>query len=180
MFDKLFEKSGDLSIVKILLSFFIISSSSVLFPLLSKQMKDMLQNNRIAQHILGILVMMSLVILYSNGEFCVQRIVMYTSICYLAFILSTKMDLQFSLMLVLSFLLVLLYQNTIKNEENNILNNNILTFDEKQIAIKNKKKYYLHFTGCTLLIVIFGTILYSNKKEIQYGGGYSLFNYLLY
>lgn len=180
MFNKLYEKSGDLSVVKILLSFFIISSSSALFPLLSKQMKDMLQNNRIAQHLLGILVMMSLVILYSNGDFCIQRIIMYTSICYLTFILATKMDLQFSLMLMLSFLLVLLYQNTIKNEETKIINDNILTPNEKNTAIKNKKKYYLHFTGFTLLIVIFGTILYSNKKEIQYGGGYSIFNYLLY
>lgn len=176
----LLEKNSDFSISKILLIFMLITSSSSLFPLLSKQTKNILENNRLAQHFLALITIMSLIILYSDGKFCIQRIVIYTCICYLLFILSTKMDLHFNLMLILSLLLIFLYQNTIKNEELKIQEDNILTQEEKQNIINNKKKYYLYFTGSIIFIIISGTILYSNKKEIQYGGGYSLFNYLLY
>lgn len=179
MFD-LFEKNKDFSISKILLIFILATSNSALFPLLSKQTKNILENNRLAQHFLGIITIMSLIILYSDGKFCIQRIIIYTCMCYLLFILSTKMDLHFNLMLVLSLLLIFLYQNTIKNEELKIQEDNILTKEEKQNIINNKKKYYLYFTGCIIFIIFIGTILYSNKKEVQYGGGYDLLNYLLY
>ncbi len=74
MFEELFEKNNEFSLGKIILMFYVLISTSALFPLLSKQWKETLENDRIAQHALGIITMLSLTILVSDGKFCIQRI----------------------------------------------------------------------------------------------------------
>ncbi len=180
MFDDIYEKNQDFSLGKIMLLFYILLSSSALFPLLSKQWKNKLENDRIAQHLLGIMTLLSLVILVSNGKFSIQRIMVYTIIGYLWFMLSTKMDLHFNIIMIGSLISFFLYQNTIKNEENDIIEDKNLTENEKMNLQKKKKNNYAYITIAIVLASLAGTVFYSSKKEVQYGGGYSLTNFLLY
>jgi hypothetical protein len=180
MFNDIFEKNGDFSLNKIILAFYIFASSPVLFNLLSKQWKKTLENDRIAQHLLAIMSILSLTILVSNGKFSIQRIFAYTAIAYMWFIFSTKMDIHFNIILFGSLIAFYLYQNTIQNENEKIERDKNLSENEKIEIQKNKKNNYIYLTITILLITLTGTLFYSNKKEVQYGGGYSLLNFLLY
>lgn len=180
MFDDIFEKNRDFSLNKIMLAFYILISSPVLFNLLSKQWKKTLENDRIAQHLLAIMTMLSLTILVSNGKFTIQRIFVYTIIAYMWFIFSTKMDIHFNIIMFGSLMAFYLYQNTVQNENKKIEEDVNLSENEKLEIQKNKKNNYIYLTGAILLMTLAGTIFYSNKKEVQYGGGYSLMNYLIY
>ena len=115
MFEEILENNNDFSLGKIILMFFVLTSSSALFPLLSKQWKKTLEDDRIAQHILAILTMLTLTILVSNGEFSIQRIFIYTLLGYLLFLFSTKMDLHFTIITIVLILCFYLYQNIIQN-----------------------------------------------------------------
>lgn len=180
MFEEILENNNEFSLGKIILIFFILSSSSALFPLLSKQWKKTLEEDRIAQHILAILIMLTLTILVSNGKFCLQRIFIYTILGYLLFLFSTKMDLHFTIIILTLLLGFYLYQNIIQNENDKINDDKILTDIEKKELQNKKKENYTYLLGGIVLMIVSGTILYSNKKETQYGGGYSLLNFLIY
>ena len=180
MFEDILEKNKNFSLGKIILLFYILLSSSALFPLLSKQWKNTLENNRIAQHILGIMTLMSIVILISDGKFGNQRVIIYTVLGYLWFVLSTKLDLHFNIIMIGSLLAYYLYQNATKNEEIDITEDNILNENEKQNLKNNINKNNFNSILFIILITFIGTALYSNKKEVQYGGGYNLINFLLY
>jgi len=176
----IFEKGGELSIAKIVLIFMVLVSSSSLFPLLSKQIKTELEGNRIAQHLLAITTLMTIIILFSNGEYSYERIIIYTAICYVVFILSTKMDLHFSLILIITLLMIFIHGETVRKMEKNILENKEIPEEEKTKMINSKKKKYLCLTGGIIGVVVIGTFIYSNKKEVQYGGGFNMLNYFLY
>lgn len=176
----LFENNYNMSLGKIMLIFYVLISGSALFPLLSKQWKRNLENDRIAQHVLGIMTMLALVILVSDGKFSIQRILSYTAIGYLWFILSTKLDLQWNIMIMGSLITFCLYQNIIKNKSEKIKNDKYLGEEDKDRLEKEEKSKYIYAMVAIISFTIGGTVLYSNKKEGQYGGGYSLANFLLY
>ena len=177
---ELFENNSKFSLVKIVILFYITASSSSLFNLLSKQTKATLENSRIAQHILGFLTLMSLVIMISDGKFSSRRIFLYSVIGYLWFIISTKMDLHFNIIVYGTLMLSYLYFDNLDKEEKRILNDVYILNDGKLLEIsKRRMKAYYCIAGIIFLTLI-GTSLYSNKKQEQYGGGYSLVNFLLY
>lgn len=176
----LFENNYNMSLGKIMLIFYVLTSGSALFPLLSKQWKRNLENDRIAQHILGIMTMLALVILVSDGKFSIQRILSYTAIGYMWFILSTKLDLQWNIMIMGSLITFCLYQNIIKNKNDKIKIDKYLKDEDKEKIEKDEKWKYIYIMIAIILFTLGGTVLYSNKKEGQYGGGYSLMNFLLY
>jgi hypothetical protein len=180
MFEEILEKNNEFSLGKIILMFYVLISSAGLFPLLSKQWKETLENDRIAQHLLGILTILSLTILVSDGKFSIQRIFIYTVLGYLLFVFSTKMDLHFTIMVIVLLIAFYLYQNIIQSENNKIIQDETLTQNEKDKLQKNKKHNYVYLGAGLVGVIFIGTILYSNKKEVQYGGGYSLANYLIY
>ncbi len=180
MFNELLEDKYEMSLGKIMLLFYLFSSSSYLKPLLSKQWKTQLENNRMAQHILGITTILALTMLVSNGQYSTPRIIAYTIVGYLWFLLSTKLDLQWNIMVMILLVSYILYQNTITQKEKHIQSDKNLSDEEKDILYKKDKKNYMNMFIIIILITMGGTLLYSTKKEGQYGGGYSLTNFLLY
>lgn len=178
--DGLLEEKYELSLSKILLLFFFTSTSTALYPLLSKQLKYTLDNNRYSQHVLGILTLLSLILMTSDGKMDTVRIILYTIIGYFWFVLTAKLDLQWSVIVWCSMMIFFIFQNQIKFYERQIEKDKNLSDHKKNILIKEKKKNYINITASIIIVTIIGTLLYNNKKEGQYGGGYSLFNYLLY
>lgn len=176
----IYEKNHNFSLMQILLLFYLIASSSALFPLLAKQYKQILESNKIAQHILGLLTFLTFTIYISNGEFSIHRIFTYTMIGYLLFIFTTKLDLPMIIVILGILVSLYLYQDMNKHEELIIMNDKVLSFNEKQENIIKLKKNDKYCFGILIVLIIGGTLIYSHKKEIQYGGNYNLTNYLLY
>lgn len=178
MFENILENKYEMSLGKIILLYFLLASSSSLFPILSKQWKTTLESSRLAQHLLGITTMLAIIILVSNGNFSIQRIITYTVIGYLVFILSTKLDLQWNIMIILGLLGFFMYQDNNLTKDNNLENDKNVSEQEKESIQKNNKSSYVYITLAIIGAVICGNLLYSDKKETQYGGGYSLTKFL--
>lgn len=174
------EKDNKFSLTKVLLLFYIFASGNALFPLLSKQWKYTLENDRLTQHLLGILTMLSFVIIISNGQFSNQRIFVYTFIAYIWFIISTKMDLQFNIIIYGSLLFLYLYMNNNDIEEKRLIENEFLDEYEKKEKIMEKNKKIFYYSIGIGIMTLFCSYIYSNRKEEQYGGGYSVLNFLMY
>ena len=170
----------NISITKVLLIFYLLIGNSALQPLLSKQWKKMVEDNRLIQHIIGLTTIITLITLTSEGEMDNLNILMYSILGYMWFIFSTKLDIHWNIIVIVLLLLSFLYENSLKIKDNIIMNDKVLTEEEKNKIKKNNynNKIYilLGITGVTLL----GVYLYSDKKKVQYGGGYSLINFLLY
>jgi hypothetical protein len=174
------EENNNISLGKILLLFYATIASSSLFPLLSKQLKTELKENRIAQHFVAITVLLSIIIILSNGQFEFVRIILYTLIGYLVFLFTTKMDLQWNIMIIISILSFVIYQEINKRNELRLMKDKNIDIDDKTLIIKNSNSNYVYIVGIIIVAVITGTLIYSEKKEGQYGGGYSLMNFLIY
>jgi Mn2+/Fe2+ NRAMP family transporter len=179
MLEELLENKYEMSLGKIILVFILLLNSTTLFPLLSKQWKRTLESNRMAQHILGIITLMAIVTLFSNGRFSIQRIIMYTIIGYFVFILSTKLDLQWNVIIMTLLLAFFLYQETNSKKDIEIEQDPSITREERNEIQKKNKSNYIIITLAIIGAIIMGNFLYSDKKEVQYGGGYSLSKFLL-
>ena len=166
--------------VKVLLAFYIIIGSSLLQPLLAKQWRNFVENDRLIQHAIGITTMIAIVTFVYEGRSDYSEILMYSFIGYLWFIFSTKLDIHWNIMIMILLLAVYLYGNNIQIKNNTTDNDKILTEDEKKKIInKNNTQGLISFVG-VLMFTLCGVMLYSDKKEVQYGGGYDLVNFLLY
>ncbi len=171
---------NNVPIVKVLLLFYLMIGNSLLQPLLSKQWKDMMENSRMTQHIIGLTTIIALIILLSDGHVGSVNILIYSLITYLWFLFSTKLDIHWNIIVVVLLLMAYLYENSLKFKELNATNDKVLTEEEKQSIKKNNHNKKMYFMIGVLLVTITGALLYANRKEVQYGGGYSTLNFLLY
>ena len=171
---------NNVPIVKVLLLFYLLVGNSMLQPLLSKQWKEMVEESRIIQHIIGLTTIIALIILLSDGHVSSVNILLYSLIAYVWFLFSTKLDIHWNIIVIVLLLMAYLYENSLKFKELNTTNDKILTEEEKKILQKDNCNRRMYFMIGILLVTIMGVLMYANKKEIQYGGGYSTLNFLLY
>lgn len=172
-------KDNTISLSKILFLLYIAISSNYASNLMSKQLKDHIENNRITQHIIGIMTLYVL-ISHIGGISDIQITLKYTIITYLLFLFTTKLDLHFNMAILCCLFVWYLYENKINNNEYNINNDKLLTDVQKKTMINKNTEYKKYFVLSILLITVIGTTLYSSKKEVQYGGGFDIITYMLY
>jgi hypothetical protein len=168
----------DVSLPKSLIVLYILIGNSLIQPLLSKQWIAMVEQNRIAQHIIA-LTTLALALTFLFSELSNQKIIFYSIICYTLFLFTTKMDVQFNIIIVSLVVIIYFYERTLDQENEKIVIDKVLTENEKQQLIEKNKKNKVYFTLVFITLTILGTLLYSHKKEVQYGGGYSITNFLL-
>ena len=172
--------NSNVSIIKLVLLFYVLTSSSLITPVLSKQFKELITNNRIAKHVVGISTMASLLVITNEGQLDTTRILIYSTIAYIWFILSTKLDIQWNIIILSSLLVAYLYENSLKTKENQLNLDSTLSNEQKNVIRNRNSKIRMGMLCGIFGITLFGLFLYSHKKEVQYGGGYSLTNFLLY
>lgn len=167
------------SLSKVLLIFYVLVMSNLTPVLLSKQLRSFIDNNRMAQHIVGILSLI-VIITAVNGNIDSRTAIIYALLGYIWFVFSTKMDLHWNIIVILLLLVGYLYENDLENKEMEMKKDKVLTENEKNDIKKNHRKNVGYIVVAILGITIIGTLLYNNKKEIQYGGGYDILRYLFY
>lgn len=166
--------------IKILLIFYLLVGNGSLESLLSKDWRNMINENRLIKHLVGLVTMITLASLFMEGTMDNLSIFIYSVIGYTWFVFSTKLDVHWNVIIILLLFSAYMYENSLKLQDSFIDKDKIMTIEEKDKK-KNyiiKKRNYI-FIGI-FSITIFGMILYSKEKKVQYGGGYSLVNFLLY
>lgn len=158
--------------------YFVLALSTAAPNLLSKQMREFISTNRIVQHIVGFITVLILID-WKFKQMDFVNSVIYALLIYSLFVLSTKMDIHFSILLLI--LLGFLYYND-RQTDKKIMSlefDKILDSDERDKIIKvfTNNKIYLVILGLIGLFISVG--LYYKKKDNQYGGNFSWNKFLI-
>jgi hypothetical protein len=168
------------SLLSSLLIFYLLISNGTTNDLMGKQMKTYLKTNRLAQHVVAFIMMFVLMILV-GGFVDIKQASIHAIFAYVWFIFTTKLDIQWNVMVVAILLFGFLYENKMILKEKSSDDDEALTQHDKN-KIKQKHVKIKHYTMfAAISVTVMGTLLYGNKKTIQYGGGeFSMVKYLLY
>jgi hypothetical protein len=166
-----------ISLSKVLLVFYMLIAGNYLGGLVSKQMKNFIEGDRIVQHVIGIITMMILITSFGNVA-DIKLSILYSIIAYTWFILTTKLDIHINIIIVALLLVGYLYEDSLDAQM--LKTDKVLTDVEKMAIVETSKKHKKIITGLLFLVTVIGTFMYNDKKQVQYGGGYDVFRYLLY
>jgi hypothetical protein len=168
------------SIGRIILLVYIIIASSYCTNLFSKGLKEQLENNKFAQHIVLILLIMALMICFGN-PFSVNitgneqfNMVIMSLLVYVWFIMTTKLDLAWNIGVLIILTIYFLYESKQISDFNKVSGDPLVTPKAKQEILdkynQTQKYVLLGIFGFTVA----GTLIYANEKQEQYGGGFSV------
>lgn len=162
------------SLFKSLIMFYVIVMGNEVYPLLSKQIKHILEY-RTAKHIVGFL---SLYTLIAHKEPFDLNMILKSFIGYFWFIMTTKMDAKWTISILILMIICIHEENSLEKKLEALKEDNTIDYDTyKKIELDTNKKiwgmYFIIFS-----MTILGSVLYSNKQEIQHGGNYNLGTFL--
>ncbi len=172
--------TNDISLSRVLLLFYVIMASSYTSDLMGKQLKTFLKENRIAQHLISFIMMLVLIIVLGNVN-DTKKALMYSVLAYLWFIFTTKLDIQWNIIIIGGLLVAFIYENNMIDKENQ--SHKDVNLDEKnKVKIKNDNNEIRTYVTIGIMVTtLVGLYLYLTKKEGQYGGGkFELLKFLLY
>lgn len=170
--------SSNTSLAKILLIFYMIVASNCTENLLSKQTREIINNNRYIQHMIGFMTLFVLITLVSD-QIDTRSALIYAILGYIWFVFSTKLDIHWNIVIIILLFIGYMYENSNKIRVNEIKTDNSLTNDQKQILLNEIESTQTWIVGSVIIVTILGTFFYSQKKIEQYGGGYDVFTYFL-
>lgn len=175
----LYIKKFDVSLLNILLLYYLIQANNK-SDLLGHQFKEYLENNRIAEHLIAFLLLFVLIIIIGKVN-DIKIGLSYSMLAYLWFILSTKLELQFNIMILLILVFGFIYENRLINVKNEIENNENFTQDDLDKINGNFELSRRIIFSFLLVVTFFGVYFYTNKKMVQYGGGdFNIVKFLFY
>ncbi len=168
------------SIGRIILLTYIIIASSYCTNLFSRGLKESLENNKFAQHLVLILLIMSLMICFGN-PFSVKvttneyfNMIIMSLLVYVWFIMTTKLDLSWNIGVLILLTIYFLYESKQISDYNQVILDSTTSTKAKQDIIdkynQTQKYVLIGIFGFTLI----GTLVYANEKQEQYGGGFSV------
>jgi hypothetical protein len=174
------------SVGRIVLLTYVILASQYCSNLFSHGLKEAIESNRMVQHLILIILIMALMIVFGNPlgvEFTNNQqfnIIIMTLLVYVWFIMTTKLDLGWNVAILIILTIYFLY------ESKKISDYKLILSDPNLDNLK-KKELFDSFDNLQkiLLVTIFGvtiagTLLYVNEKQIQYGGGFSMYRFFFY
>lgn len=167
------------SIAKVLLIFYVLIAGNYTDNLMAKQLREYISENRLIQHLIGLMTMVILITTI-GGVVDSRTAIIYSLVSYTWFIFSTKLDIHWNIIILLLLFFGYLYENDVEIREEEVMSDKTLD-DKKKMEIINKhNRNKTLFIGGILAITLVGTLFYSHKKHVQYGGGYDIISYLLY
>jgi len=173
----------NLSIGKILLLTYIIISSSYCSNLFSNGLKKAIESNKYVQHIILILLIMSLMILFGN-PFGIEistsntvNILLATLLIYFWFIITTKLDLSWNIGIIILLAIYFLYESKYTTDINIQLKDSLISNEQKSEIVNTFVQQNNIILAGIFGITLVGTFFYTSEKQIQYGGGFNLVNF---
>lgn len=164
-------------LIAVLLLFYIIIANSFTKNLMSHQLTSYIEESRYVQHIIGFIMMLALVMIV-GGVNKIEKGIMYALVGYTWFIFTTKLDIQWNVMILLLLLFGFIYESKLEEKENNVLNDISLNDNEKEKIMSDYNSHKLYIIFAIIFLTIVGSTLYVNKKTVQYGGGFDTMKFI--
>jgi hypothetical protein len=137
----------------------------------------MIENNNIIKHVTIFTAIAVIISLIYNG-LPMLELLFYSLIIYIVYILSIKLDKKY--VLIFGLLLIVMYFvdyynrhkiQIIKNDKNINLKNK-----DKDIELLQRKNILI--MALFAVLIVGGSLKYDDKKNIQYGNGYTISKFL--
>jgi hypothetical protein len=174
------------SIGRIVLLTYIILASSYCSNLFSHGLKEAIENNRMAQHLILLILIITLMTIFGNplGVDITHNeqtnTIIMSLLVYVWFIMTTKLDLTWNISTLIILTIYFMYESKKVSEYKMIQKDDNLDLIKKKELLDefNQLQKYLLITifGVTLT----GTCFYATEKQVQYGGGFNLLNFFFY
>ena len=175
------------SIGRVLLLTYLILMAPSCTNLFSNSLQDLIKNNRFAQHLILLLLIITLVLMFGSpigAEVSKNETlngVIIGLIVYVFFILSTKLNYVYNIAIIIILSLYFVFESQKITDYKNVLNDPILE-DEKKVKIfeqfdKIQNYMLIGIFGVTMV----GTLFYLFEKQEKFGqsgGGKNDFDYL--
>lgn len=174
------------SVGRIVLLTYVILASQYCSNLFSHGLKEAIESNRMVQHLILLILIMALLIVFGNPlgvEFTNNQqfnVIIMSLLVYVWFVLTTKLDLAWNVAILIILTIYFLY------ESKKVSDYKLILADPNLDNIK-KKELFNSFDSLQkwMLVSIFGitiagTFLYANEKQVQYGGGFSMYRFFFY
>lgn len=167
------------SILTVLLIFYIIIFHSKI-NLLSDQLSEFINNEKLLQHFIGYLTVL---LVYSNFNQNNKIFHNVTSsiLIYVWFIVTRKLDLQWTLVILLLLVFGYFIEYYANRKNNIIRNDSVLDQSQKHEIIENNNNYIWYFTMLIIIVTIGGLVFYTNDHTEQFGGSnFDLLTFVFY
>lgn len=168
---------SDMSLSRALLLFYVVAASGFTKNLFSRKLQMFFQENRFAQHLIGFITMLVVIILFGSVK-NIDDVMLYGIVGYVWFIFTTKIDVQFNIVIILLLLFGFLYDFSLKEKTNNIVCDPGLTEQQKKTALDDINYYKKYITYAVFVTTLIGTAIYFSNKKIQYGGGFDMMSFI--
>jgi len=171
--------SDSTALLKAMLFFYIIIASNYTENLYSKQLRTFFNENRFAQHLIG-LIMMFTFIMIIGGITEIDKGILYALIGYIWFLFTTKLDIHWNIIIILLLLFGFIYESKLSQKKETIIDDEVLSDEEKIKLINEQQQYEFYILVAIISITVIGSFLYINKKGVQYGGGFDVMQFMFY
>ena len=174
------------SIGRIVLLTYVILSSQYCSNLFSHGLKNAIESNRLVQHLILLILIMTLMIIFgnplgveitNNEQF--NTIVM-SLLVYVWFIMTTKLDLTWNISIMIVLCIYFLFESKKISDYKIVVNDPNLDINKKKELLDSFDQLQKYLLITIFGMTIAGTYLYANEKQIQYGGGFSLYKFFFY
>lgn len=170
----------DINLTKIVLAMYLIIGNSYTKELYSGQVHEFIKSNRLAQHFIAFTTVLVLISMVHSDVQNWLEIVAYTVTTYLWFILTTKLDVHWNIVIFLLLVAGYFYDLKVTNKERCAESDQALN----KTDIKKIRRVRKNVRGVVALsivaVTVIGTFLYMNKQKVQHGGNFDYTTYLLY
>ncbi len=172
------------SIGRILLLTYIIIASSYCSDLFSNGLKKAIQENKYAQHIILIILIITLMFCFGN-PFGVEitsnqqlNILIMSLLVYVWFIMTTKLDLTWNIGILILLTIYFLFESKYVSDYNIMLKDPIIGSDIKNGLISTYLSTQKYLLVAIFGVTLAGTLIYVNEKREQYGGGFNVGDFI--
>ena len=174
------------SIGRVILLTYIILASGYCSSLFSKGLKQAIEDNRMVQHLLLLILIIALMTIIGNPlgveptENQQLNIIISSLIIYVWFILTTKLDLSWNIGVLVLLTIFFLYESKKSSEYKFMLKDYNLTKEKKKELLKHYASLQKYMLTAIFGVTLIGTLFFAEHKSVQYGGGFSYFNFFFY
>jgi hypothetical protein len=174
------------SIGRIVLLTYVILASQYCSNLFSHGLKEAIESNRMVQHLILLILIMTLMIIFGNPlkvEFTNNEqfnVIIMSLLVYIWFIMTTKLDLSWNIAILILLTIYFLYESKKVSDYKIMLDDPNLTIIKKKELLDSFNDLQKYLIITIFGITIAGTFFYANEKQIQYGGGFNFYNFFFY
>jgi hypothetical protein len=165
--------------IKFLLALYLVQLTGLTNNTLGKQLKEYVYSNRMIQHIINVVFLIVLISMLDDQR-SLTNITISSLVLYIIYIFTTKLDLQYNLLILAFALFYYFYKREVNKQIRRVSDDNDIDSNLKNMIVKLDENKEMIFGSGLLLVLAYFVYIYVSRKSVQYGGGFSYSKFLMY